>query len=74
MRRPRLSRNDSPAAEQPPAASARSLVEYRFTVVHQHGARAYRVGDIIECDEATASRIRRYAGAGALVPVHGRAS
>lgn len=71
MRWPRLTRSEAPAAEQPPVPSARVLVEYRFTVAHSHAGRAYRVGDIIECDQATADRIRQFAGDGAIVPVHG---
>ena len=68
---PRTRRTHEPAAVQPPVSSAPSLVEYRFAVAHAHAGRSYRAGDIIEIDEATAERIRRYAGADALVRVHG---
>ena len=71
MRLPRFLCSETPAVEQPPVSPARALVEYRLTVPHTHADRDYRVGDIIEIDEATAERIRRFAGADALVAVHG---
>lgn len=68
MGRLRKPRAETPAASSPPVASC--AVEYRFAVEHSHAGLAYRVGDIIACDEAVADRIRRFAGEDALVQVH----
>lgn len=73
MGRPRTKCAQATAAAAQPPSSAPSLVEYRFAVPHTHAGVAYRIGDIIECDQAAADLIRRFAGDAALERVHGGA-